>query len=73
MKGIPTGAGVRHKGTGTLGRTFRNPGGNIRGHLFVQWDGARDRETVSQHDVTLVATDYDTAKAWDAAKGTEVQ
>lgn len=68
MSQIKTGAGVRHKGTGKLGRTFRNPDGNIRGHIFVQWDGERDRQTVSIHHVTLVADDYETAKTWDAAK-----
>lgn len=64
---IAAGSGVRHKGTGVLGRTFRNPQGNIRGHIWVQWDGARDRETVSIHHVTLVAAKYETAKGWDDA------
>lgn len=73
MKGIRSGAGVRHKGTGKLGRTFKQHAGKIRGTVWVQWDGERDRQTVAISDVALVANDYDTAKAWDAAKGTEVQ
>lgn len=66
---IRAGAGVRSKTTGKLGRTFKQHAGNIRGHLWVQWDGERDRQTVSVHDVMLVANDYDAAKAWEAAKG----
>jgi hypothetical protein len=65
---IPQGAGVRCDKTQRLGRVFRNPQGNIRGHIFVQWDGARDRCTVALRDVTYVAASYETAKAWDAAK-----
>lgn len=64
---IRAGAGVRHKRTGKLGRTFRNAGGNIRGHIFVQWDGERDRQTTSMDDVTLVSTTYEAAKAWEVA------
>lgn len=68
MKGaIRADAGVRHKKTGKLGRTYRNPDGNIRGHLFIQWDGERDRQTVSIHEVVLVSNDYSAAKAWEAA------
>jgi hypothetical protein len=68
MSRIPIGAGVRSNITGKLGRAFRNADGNIRGHIFVQWDGDRDRQTVSIHHVTLVADSYEAAKSWDAAK-----
>jgi hypothetical protein len=68
MSHIRTGAAVRSTATGKLGRTFRNPDGNIRGHVWVQWDGERDRQTVSLHNITLVADTYDTAKAWEATK-----
>ncbi len=54
-KGIPVGAAVRSNATGKLGRTFRNADGNPRGHVFVQWDGERDRQTVRISEVTLVA------------------
>jgi hypothetical protein len=64
---IPAGAAVRSKATGTLGRIFRNPDGNLRGHVLVQWDGARDHQTVRIADVTLVAGQYETAKAWENA------
>ena len=65
---IRTGAAVRDKASGRLGRTFRNSAGNIRGHLFVQWDGDRDRQTVCMSDVTFVAAEYETAKAWETAE-----
>lgn len=68
MSRIPINAGVRNKATGKLGRTFRNADGNIRGHIFVQWDGERDRQTVNINDITLVASDYATAKAWEQGK-----
>lgn len=65
---IRSGAGVRSKTTGKLGRTFKQHAGKIRGTLWVQWDGERDRQTVSVNDVTLVADNYEAALAWDAAK-----
>lgn len=68
MSRIPTGAAVRNMTTGKLGRTIQNPGGNIRGHVWVQWDGERDRQTVSLHNIALVADTYDTARVWEATK-----
>lgn len=65
---IRSGAGVRSKATGKLGRTFKQHAGKIRGTLWIQWDGERDRQTVSVNEVTLVADKYDTAKAWEAEK-----
>jgi len=62
---IRPGAAVLSKATGRLGRTFKQHAGKIRGHIWVQWDGERDRQTVRIADVALVADDYDTAKAWE--------
>jgi hypothetical protein len=65
---IPSGAAVRDIATGRLGRTFCNADGNIRGHLFVKWDGDRGRKTVRLSDVMLVANKYDAAKVWEVAE-----
>jgi hypothetical protein len=67
MSTIRIGAGVRDKATGRLGRVFRNSAGNMRGYLFVQWDGDRDRKTVRISGVSLVADKYETAKNWEAS------
>lgn len=64
---IRIGAAVRSQVTGKLGRIFRQPAGNIRGHILVQWDSGRDHEAVRIADVTFVADNYDTTKAWEAA------
>lgn len=56
---IPAGAAVRDNKTGLLGKVFRNPHGNARGHITVQWDGDRDRKTVRLMEVSYVARDYD--------------
>jgi hypothetical protein len=61
---IRAGAAVRSKATGKLGRTFKQHAGKVRGTLWVQWDGERDRQTVDERDVTLVATNYWSAKAY---------
>ncbi len=40
-----------------------------RGHIFVQWGGARDRRTVPVREVTYVSAKYESAKAWERANG----
>jgi hypothetical protein len=65
MGTVRAGAAVRSNSTGKQGRTFRN---TLRGYLWVQWDGERDRQTVRIRDVSLVADRYDAAKVWEAAE-----
>ncbi|HEY2017543.1 MAG TPA: hypothetical protein VGH38_28755 [Bryobacteraceae bacterium] len=70
MAKIPVGAGVKETASGKLGKVCRQSGGTARGHLYVQFDGERERRTIGLQEVSYIAKTYEAAARWIAGDGT---
>jgi hypothetical protein len=67
MKALPTGAAVRERTTGKLGRIVTTPRNSLQlhGHRYVLFDGEVTARNMRVSALAYVASRYETARMWE--------